>query len=429
MDEMTLGRGISRKAFLERAGAAALAAGTVGSLAGAASAASRKTTTLNVWSWQPPAKGGYSDLFNTIFHRFEKAHDGVKISYRYYTPETDYFTKFQSALLAGQGIPDLMEMEWSGRYHQLVDANALTNLDPYLKKGGWPNFFPIVQKQMTYKGSQYGIAMDMNSINMAVNLDILKDHGLSVPRSRDDLIAAAKRLRANNVQPLAVPIRTDWARGDMFFSQLAYIDKTDLALREAEQGKRKWTDPMFVKAAQANEELRDAGVFADGSEGLDIFAAIQLWTAEKAAFHWGYVAPAIVALYKSYRPNMFDFTFTPQPPPSPSTAPRAVGGAAIIWSVPKRSKNVDLAIKLMQQFENPYSARAMYYFNLIPAFPGKVPEVLSPLFKKAVQVEQTVASRSIFDAKVELALTNSMQDLLSGKMNAKQLVQSLQDAA
>jgi ABC-type glycerol-3-phosphate transport system substrate-binding protein len=215
----------------------------------------------------------------------------------------------------------------------------------------------------------------------------------------------------------------------MFFSQLAYVDKTDLGLREAEQGKRKWTDPMFLKAAQANEELRDNGVFADGSEGLDIFNTIQLWTSEKAAFHWGYVAPAIVQFYKSIRPNMFDFTFTPQPPPSPSVAPRAVGGAAIIWSVPKRSKNVDLAVKLMQQFENPYSARAMYYFGLIPAFPAKVPPVLPALFKKAAQVEQTVASRSIFNAKVEQALTNSMQDLLSGKMNAKRLVQAMQDAA
>jgi ABC-type glycerol-3-phosphate transport system substrate-binding protein len=322
-----------------------------------------------------------------------------------------------------------MEMEWSGRYHDLVDANALTNLDPYLKKSGWPKFFPTVTKQMTYKGSQYGIAMDMNSINMAVNLDMLKDHGLSIPRSRADLIAAAKKLRANGLQALAVPIQTDWARGDMFFSQLAYIDKTDLALREAEQGKRKWTDPMFLQAAQANQELRDNGVFADGSEGLDIFNTIQLWTSEKAAFHWGYVAPGIVQFYKSIRPNMFDFTFTPQPPPSPSITPRAVGGAAIIWSVPKKSKNVDLAVKLMQQFENPYSARAMYYFGLIPAFPAKVPEVLPALFKKAAAVEQTVASRSIFVGKVEQALTDSMQDLLSGKMDAKQLVQNLQDAA
>ena len=302
-------------------------------------------------------------------------------------------------------------------------------LDPYLKTG-FPKFFPNVPKQMT-NGGQYGVAMDENSINMGVNLDMLKAHGIAVPKTRADLIAASKTLQANGMQGLAVPILTDWARGDMFFSQLAYTDKSDLALREAEQGKRKWTDPVFLKAAQAVEELRDAGVFADSSNGLDITGAIQAWTSEKAAFFWGYVAPGIPAFIYSFRPKekMFAFDFNPTPPPSASVKPRAVGGAAIIWSVPTRSKNLPQAVALMKMFTTAAAGKKMEALNLIPSYSAKVPASQTALFKKSVLVEKTVASRSIFKPDVELALTNNMSDLLLGKMTAAQLVAALQDAA
>jgi hypothetical protein len=188
---------------------------------------------------------------------------------------------------------------------------------------------------------------------------------------------------------------------------------------------------VFLKAAQAVEELRDAGVFADASTGLDIVGAIQAWTSEKAAFFWGYVAPAIPPFIYSFRPKdqMFAFDFNPTPPPSASIKPRAVGGAAIIWSVPTKSKNIPGAIALMKQFTTASSGRTMDYFNLIPSFGSKVPPTQTALFKKAVQIEQTVASRSIFNPNVELALTNNMADLLSGRINASQLVSALQDAA
>lgn len=433
MDDKIFDEDISRLALLKRGGALALAASALAAMparAVAAAQAARATTTLSVWAYQPLLKGGYSDVFQTFMNRYHAKHPAFIAKYQPYAYE-DYFTKFRTALVSGKGIPDMMEADWSGKYHELIDNKALLRLDPYLTKG-FPKFFGGIVNQMTYKGGQYGVAMDQNSLSLAANMDMLKDHGLSFPRTQGELIAAAKKLRANGIQPIADDQMNEWASADHFFDQLAYTDKSgslSLALRQAEVGKRKWTDPVFLAAAEAAVRMAGSGVYADGSEGLDIISAYQAWTAEKTAFVFPYIPGGIDPLILSLRPNIFNYDFNPFPPPSASIKGRAIGGAAVIWSIPAKSKNIPAALDLLRTFTNPYAARTLLYRSLIPAFATKVPPTQSARFKKAVRVQAEVASRAIFNANVQVALSDNMHSVNAGRMSAKQLVQALQDAA
>src|SRR3954451_894057 len=168
MAEFDAGRGLTREEVLRRGAALAAGAGVLGGAVVSAFARTGASSDLQVWAWQPRTGNGYPDIFDADGKRWNGAHRGGQ--YHYTTvPFPDYFTKFKTAS-AGGSPPDVMEMSWTGQYHDVVNAKTLAPLDALLPS--LPKFYPAVLNSLRVNGKIYAIPLDLNTLTVAYNKDI-----------------------------------------------------------------------------------------------------------------------------------------------------------------------------------------------------------------------------------------------------------------
>lgn len=380
---------------------------------------------LELWAWQPPGNG-YPETFAYTGARWEKLKSSG--AYKYTQVEfNSYFTKFKTAA-AGGNPPDLMEMSWTGQYHDLIRAGTLRQLDDVLASKLFPKFFPSVMESLKYKGKTYAIPLDLNTLSIGYNKDIFKKLGLKPPQTFDQLLALAKPLRAAGYQPLAIAIKDAWPTGDVWFAQVAYTDKTGKAIRQAETKQVAWDDKRFLAAAQRAQQLQKSGLLADGAESLGFTDMMALFSRGRAAM--GYpIGNFNMGLVDKISGGEFNLGIFPFPPFSAKDKVIATGGPAIIFSVPSKAKNPHGAINYMRLATDGFGRGDLVKRNFIPSSRTNASANTNAIYRQMVSIQPTAATRAIFVPEVYTALLNSMQALLSGKASPQQVVKNLKQAA
>lgn len=167
-------------------------------------------------------------------------------------------------------------MDWA-------NDGLLLDLKPYLEQNdpdtGKPwldRFSPTVRKFMEHpdNGGIYGVPSELSMHVLFYNAKIFDDLGIAPPKTWDDLVAAAGKLKAGGVDPIALtglfePYMGMWS--DHLWLRTVGYDKARAVLSE---GKGHITeDPGFLEGLEMLEELRADGAFLKGFEGTDFTAA------------------------------------------------------------------------------------------------------------------------------------------------------------
>ena len=408
------------RAMLLAAAVAVVAAGLGTAASVTQGATAKKTATLQLWHWQQQATG-YPDVFQAAIDRYKTKSGGdVQMSSIDFP---SFFAKFKTAV-AGGDVPDLMEMSWTGDYRDLIKAGTLLPLDSALKTG-FPKFYKPVMDSLTYNGHIYGIPIDLNTLTIAYNKAIFSKLHLKVPKTFVQLLAMAQPIRKGGYQPLSVNEKDAWPGGDLWFAQVAYTDPSAQAIRRAEIGKAKWTDPRFLSAATNVQSIKSSGLLADGSNSTDFVGNV-------AAFGRGQVAMAYpvgnfnTGLIDKAVGKRFSYDLFPFPPLKAGQKSLATGGPAIILSVPAKAKNPTEAIDLIRLMTDATGQQALVKRNFIPSAPANISSNPSAIYKKMVSFQATAQTRAIFVPKVYTALLNGVQGMLAGSKSPKQVVSGMQ---
>lgn len=95
---------------------------------------------------------------------------------------------------------------------QLIAMRAIAPVDAAVQ-AGWDKVVPdFVWRTIAYDGTAYFAPVGVHVENwMWVNRTVFKEHGLEVPKTWPDLIAAAKHLKAAGIEPIAIGSET-WTR-------------------------------------------------------------------------------------------------------------------------------------------------------------------------------------------------------------------------
>jgi raffinose/stachyose/melibiose transport system substrate-binding protein len=424
VNEQQAGTTLSRRELLTRGALLGVGASLAGpGLVEQALASSSAGTKLEVWSWQ--STGGYPKVFDAVGKQYGKVGRPNSVKYKYF-PYADYFTKFKTAAAGGR-VPDMLEMEWSGNYHAAVDAGTLRDLTQDIKKG-FPAFYATAMAQMRYKNKIFGIPMDLNTLTIAYNKEIFTKLGLTIPRTLADLIAMAPKIKAAGLQGISLNAKEGWPNGDLWFSQLAYTDPDAKLLRSAEAGKAPWDSAPFLQAATNIQKIAEAGLFSQNSASFDFTGAYTEFATGKSAMLYpvgNFGTPVIDSISK----GNIQYGLFPVPPESAGVTPRATGGAAIIWSIPAKAKNVDAALALARVFSGPFGTKTLIAADYIPAFKTSVASNDSQIYKRMVQFQANAGTRSMFVPKINTALLSEMTSVITGNASGQDLVKALAAAA
>ncbi|MFE1837389.1 ABC transporter substrate-binding protein [Streptomyces sviceus] len=192
---------MSRRLFLTTTGAVTLGVTLTacgGSDSGGSSAAAKpvsqadidkamKTPTeLTFWTWVP-------NIAKEVA-LFEAKYPAIKVKIVNAGQGTPQYTKLRTALKAGSGAPDMVQIEYQA-IPTFTITDSLLDLRPYGASALKEQFVDWTWQQVSVsKGEVWAIPQDTGPLGMLYRKDIFDKHGIKVPTTWDEFAAAAREL-------------------------------------------------------------------------------------------------------------------------------------------------------------------------------------------------------------------------------------------
>jgi len=387
-------------------------------------AAAKQNVTLEFWSWNN--EGAYPAVHEDAQKRFEKDHPNVTIK-REYISYADYLVKLK-AVLAGGEAPDMFQIPWSGEYTELARSGKIVDLTEYLKKG-FPDFFPNIMKAISVDGKSWSVPLDLNTLQIAYNKTMFAQMGISVPKTRDELVALSKKLADKGKFGVALGTKDLWAGADVFFAQVAYTDPTHTKMAQADTGKISWDSPEFQKAAQIVADYQKLGVIAPGANSMDAFVGAEnLFVQQQAAMFYP-VGNFVTGGITTAVGQNFEWSLFPWPPLVAGDTALPTGGVAEMFVVSKDSKNLDTALEFLRYMTNDAGKEALVKNDFIPSSTYKGTTSMTDLYKNMLDAQSKSQSRVVYNTVVYTAIMNGMQGIYGGTLEPAAFIDSLVKAA
>ncbi|WP_165775902.1 ABC transporter substrate-binding protein [Bifidobacterium scaligerum] len=181
---------LSRALKIRTITAAAVATCLVGVGAGcgntSGTAGTDGTTEITLWTWQ--------STINDFVTAFEKTHPNIKVKVTNAGANEDEYMQLTNALNAGNGIPDLVYLDFNA-VHQFAISDQLRNVNDYGFNKISDDFTEAAQNNVTVNGQPYGLPISSGPMVMFYNQDVFDKAGVeSVPATWDEYRAAAEKI-------------------------------------------------------------------------------------------------------------------------------------------------------------------------------------------------------------------------------------------
>jgi multiple sugar transport system substrate-binding protein len=142
---------------------------------------------ITYWSWTPSAEAQVA--------AFEKAYPKVDVTLVNAGTNKDEYTKLQNAVQAGTGGPDVVQLEYYA-LPQFALSDSLLDLSAYGMGELKSQYTPSTWGSVDINGKLYGLPQDSGPMAMFYNDTVFKKYGITVPKTWDEYVEAAKKLHA-----------------------------------------------------------------------------------------------------------------------------------------------------------------------------------------------------------------------------------------
>lgn len=327
--------------------------------------------------------------------------------------------------LAGGNPPDLFSY-WAGAKTQyLVDQKRLSPLDDFWKSNNLDAAMPssLTKSSADYSGKKYLLPFDYHYVAMFYNPTVMAKAGITtMPKTWDELLATADKLKAAGITPFALGSKSRWP-AQFWFDYLLLRTAGPEYRQKLMAGEAKYTDPQVAEAFAKWKVLFDKGYFNKSPNGIEWPDAADMVAKGQAAMTlngtWisGYWDGNKVKPVTGY--NFFPF---PEVTPG---VPQAALGPVDGWAMSADAPNKAAAKKVLACLASPEAQKIMALSQGALA-PNKHAD-LSSQNKVMHQAAKDVQGASTFVFNYDLATTPEMSD--AGLNSIAQFVNNPSDAA
>lgn len=354
-------KGLTRRAFLERAavlgvsGGALLTALSACGDTGNAPAANSGPVTLTSWDYYTPEAEA---LLTQRYADFTKVNPNIKFQISH-VPYPDMKQKILQAAAAGT-LPDLI-------YVDSLDAPSIASqgiaVDLTARIQAWgqvSQYFSGALNTSVFQGKNYGLPNNTNDIALFYNADVMEKAGIQPPTTWDELRAAAKALTKNGTYGFSVSLANTMEGTFNFlpFLRQAGADWDTLDGPQAASALQFLVD-LIKDGSLSKESINWAQSDAIGQfvSGTAVMAQNGMWQVatlnKQAKFKWGVV-----------------------PLPKGQASATSLGGEVLM--ITKTSKYVDQAWKFIEYAQDPKNLKP--YLVSAGALPGRQDVASDPVW-------------------------------------------------
>jgi raffinose/stachyose/melibiose transport system substrate-binding protein len=350
--------------------AAVLVAGVIAVAAGAAT----NKVSLTLWSIQAPEAA----VPQAAAKNYKAANVKVQIF-----ANDPYKQKIRVAIGANKA-PDIFFNWGGGILKSYVDAGKVLDLTPYLKADkAWKNkFFGNVLNSAAYNGHYYGIPnVGMQPVLLFYNKKIFAANKLTPPTTWAELLNVVAKLKSAGVTPMILGGQSKWP--DLMWEEYL-VDRFGGpgAFDAVVAGKKNaWSNPAFIKANTAIQQLVDAGAFGSNFDSVpfDGAATATLLGTGKGAMElmgsWEY-ASLLTNTPDAIKNQEIGFMTFPSVPNGSGNIKDIAGNTSNFYSVAKNSKNKAAAVAFLKaQMMNTAYVNGLIKLANIPPVKGIAPKL------------------------------------------------------
>lgn len=262
---MTTGQ--TRREFVQRAGASAVAFSSLSALiaaCGGDDAEQLAEGTVSFWTNITEASDKQY-LQKHVVAPLEKENSKITIDVSFRNPE-DMERQVRLALQA-QDAPDVISTNGPAFIPELAQAEFLADLDPYAEEGNWSDSLLSWAVDLgRVDGVLVAIPAQLETLGVFYNKSLFDERGWAVPENRSELEALADEMMADDVVPFGggtadFPQTIEWYTS-VFFSHTA----GPKVMYEVLTGNVPWTAPEMVEAVTLMQDYFQRGYFGGSVE-------------------------------------------------------------------------------------------------------------------------------------------------------------------
>ncbi|MDC7240288.1 MAG: extracellular solute-binding protein, partial [Spirochaetales bacterium] len=231
----------------------------------------------------PDRTVGLGAVAEAINEEFIAMHPEVSFEVESYQDQP-YQQKIKIYATAGQ-LPDIMKYwSFSTLLKPLVDSKLVVTLDrAALSDLPW---MPGALEGNVYGGELYGIPLTADFWVVFYNQAIFDKVGVEVPKTLEEMKAVSAKLSDAGYIPAVTDGKDGWPLSISYDNIFWRVTGDYSLMGDALAGKKPFTDPEFVEAAEIFQELfNTSGVFRNDLVTTDYGAARNLFGQEQAAMY------------------------------------------------------------------------------------------------------------------------------------------------
>ena len=268
--------------------------------------------TLDFFQFKPEAVQEFAGLID----EFEAANPGIRVLQNS-VPDPDTAIR---TLLVKNKAPDVLTLNGNASFGLLAEACVFADLsqEPVARK-----VLPAVQDILNANGrcggsEINGLPMANNASGILYNPEIFAKYGVSVPRTWDELIAAAETFKANGVAPFYMTLKDAWTTSPALVNLAAQLQPEDFFDRLDAAGDVREDSPVsFSKDYQeVADKLSKLFSYAQpGAAGVDYATGNKAFADGKSAMYLNgsFAVPAIRAANPDAKIASFPYPVTNDP--------------------------------------------------------------------------------------------------------------------
>jgi len=339
-------------------------------LAATAFAVPAMAVELTVWDWKSgdPVLTGYYDKVKADF---EAAHPGVTVNL-VMQPHDQFYTLLGTALSSNAG-PDVFLM--NGGAHAKAYIDSLLKLDD--KAAATVKVLVGKEAFQGPDGGQYALPITLQGHAVYYNKKLYKEAGLDpdkAPTTWAELTKVCEAFKAKGKTPCFVMGNKEGFGAEFFFSSIAASELTAKEQADWESGKLKWSSPQIRTILKTWIDAEKAGWYQKGVNSTAKFMdEYEMFMRGEGANTMGLLSD--IAHWKNFGDILGDANVGVFTMPSPVTAADRKEGAPALpiaggigYGVNKASKNIDLAVALVEAFDAPAAIQTLVkYAGVVPA--------------------------------------------------------------
>jgi multiple sugar transport system substrate-binding protein len=141
---------------------------------------------VTVWGWYPN--------MDKVVDNFNEGNDEVQACWTNVGQGNDEYDKFQTAISAGTGAPDVIMLE-ADRISNYVVQNALVDIADLGYEDVKDNFSEGAWKDVSVGSSVFGVPVDGGPMGMIYRSDVFEQYGITPPTTWDEYESAAQKVK------------------------------------------------------------------------------------------------------------------------------------------------------------------------------------------------------------------------------------------